>query len=207
MVALITMVDNELLSSLIYYNKYKRFCFENGIPYEKNKKYESILSSRYQKASRIKNHFLWLFMKKQYNYFLTFTFSDENIKKCDRTRKDYIKKSLYAFDSDIYFILNIDYGKTTERLHYHAIVGTNCSLDLKMFLQLTYPDFIYCEPIRFDSNSFKTIPKYINKLTNHAIKDSTKRSRIIYNFKGYGDMSVEEVKKEFILDKQLVGLT
>ena len=201
------MLDKELIESLIEYNKYSRFCFENGITFEKDKKLQSILNSRYQKIGRIKSHFIWLFHNKKYIYFLTFTFSDKNIGKSDRTRKDYIKKSLYSFDKNIYFILNIDYGKNTERLHYHALVGTDVPLDLKTHLEETYQDFTYCEPVRFDSSSFKCIPKYINKLTNHAVKDSTKRSRIIYNFKGYGDLSVPEVRKEYILDKDLVGLT
>lgn len=201
------MQDKELIDSLIEYNKYSRFCFENGLNFEKDKKLQSILNSRYQKIGRIRCHFVWLFHHKKYIYFLTFTFSDKNINKSDRTRKDYIKKSLYSFDRNIHFILNIDYGKTTERLHYHALVGTDINSDLKKHLEDTYEDFTYCEPVRFDDSSFKSIPKYINKLTNHAVKDSTKRSRIIYNFKGYGDLSVPEVRKEYILDKDLVGLT
>lgn len=200
-------MNEDLLNSLIIYNKYKRFCFENGLKVEKNKKLESILSSRYNKIGRIRSHFVWLYHNKKYIYFLTFTFSDDNISKCDRTRKDYIKKSLYSFDKDICFILNIDYGKKNERLHYHAIVGTDLSFDLKKHLENTYDDFTYCEPVRFDDSSFKSIPKYLNKLTNHAVKDSTKHSRIIFNFKGYGDLSVPEVRKEYILDKELVGLT
>lgn len=199
--------DNVLLSKVIDYNKYRKYCFNNQIEFEKDKKLESILCSRYNKVRRIKEHLIYMYHKKIYLYFITFTFDDVYIDKCDRTKKDLIKKSLMSFDEDLYYILNVDYGKTSEREHYHCIVGTNSKLDLNLYLKFVYPCFTKTELIRFDSNSFKKIPKYINKLSNHAIKESTRSSRIVFNFKAYGNLSIPEVRKEYILDSWLVSLT
>lgn len=200
-------IDNKLLSELISYNKLRKYNFNNNIEFQKNKKLESLLCSRYNKVSRIKKHLIYMYHKKKNLYFITFTFSDKYIDKCDRTKKDLIKNSLMSFDSDLYYILNIDYGKTNEREHYHAIVGTEYDLNLGNYLDLVYPCFTKTELIRFDSNSFKKIPKYINKLSNHAIKNTTRNSRIVFNFKGYGDMTIPEVRQEYILDCWLVSLT
>lgn len=197
------MLDEELIERLKDYN-YRR---KRNIDFIKDKKLESLLCSRYNKVSRIKRHMLYMYHRKKFLYFITFTFDNKYINKCDRTKKDLIKKCLLKYDKDIYYILNVDYGSQTKRQHYHAIVGSDRYFSLKGFLQLEYPCFTWCEKIRFDNSSFKTIPKYINKLTNHAIKESTRSSRIVFNFKGYGDMSIPEVKKEYIYDSWLVSLT
>ena len=207
MVAKITMVDDQLLDSLILYNRYKRFCFENKIEMKKNKKFESILSSRYQKVSRIKKRFIYLIARYKYLYFVTFTFDDYYINLSDRTRKDLIKFSLYSFDSDIKYICNIDYGKTTERLHYHCIVATNDSKPLSNHLNSVYPCFTYTEQIRLSKADLKRTSKYINKLSNHAIKDSTKRSRLLYNFKGYDTFDKNYGHVLYFYDTQRLGLT
>lgn len=58
-----------------------------------------------------------------YVWFCTFTFDNYYIDKSDRTKRDLIKRVLNSHD--FIYILNIDYGKTTEREHYHCILGTN----------------------------------------------------------------------------------
>ena len=207
MVVVAITMDNELLNTLIIYNKYKRFCFENKLPFNKDKKLESILSSRYQKCSRIKKRFIYLIARYKYLYFVTFTFDDYYINLCDRSRKDLIKSSLYGFSSDIKYILNIDFGKNTERLHYHCIVATNDNGDLNSFLQNNYPCFSYTEKIRISKEDLKRTSKYINKLSNHAIKDSTKRSRLLYNFKGYDTFDKNYSHVLYFYDTQRLGLT
>lgn len=207
MVAKITMQNTDLLDSLILYNKYKRFCFENNLEVKKNKKFESILSSRYQKVSRIKKRFIYLIARYKYLYFCTFTFDEYYVSLCDRSRKDLIKNSLYSFDSDIKYICNIDYGKTTERLHYHCIVATNNSDNLSKHLESAYPCFTYTEKIRISKEDLKRTSKYINKLTNHTIKESTKNSRVLYNFKGYDTFDKNYSHVLYFYDTQRLGLT
>lgn len=201
------MIDYNLLTELVDYNKYRKTCFKNGLqPIFEDKQFESLLSARYQKCSRIKQHFLYLFHRFKYLYFITYTFDDDHLKLCDRSRKDLIKKSIRSFSSDIEFILNVDYGKKNERLHYHCIVATNDSSDFFSHTKSTYPCFTWIELIDFSNSSLTKISKYINKLSNHAIKSTTRNSRIYFSFKGYGSMSVSEVKKAYILDKDCLGL-
>ena len=201
-------MNEDLLNSLIIYNKYKRFCFENNLPFQKDKKLESILSSRYQKISRIKKRFIFLIARYKYLYFVTFTFNDYYINLCDRSRKDLIKSSLYGFSSDIKYILNIDYGKKNERLHYHCIVATNDDSDLNSFLNDHYPCFSYTEKIRISKEDLKRTSKYINKLSNHAIKDTTLSSRVLYNFKGYDNIIDKNYSHViYLYDVWRIGLT
>ena len=201
-------MNEDLLNSLIIYNKYKRFCFENNLPFQKDKKLESILSSRYQKISRIKKRFIYLIARYKYLYFVTFTFNDYYINLCDRSRKDLIKSSLYGFSSDIKYILNIDYGKKNERLHYHCIVATNDDGELNSFLNNHYPCFSYTEKIRISKEDLKRTSKYINKLSNHAIKDTTMSSRVLYNFKGYDNILDKNYSHViYLYDVWRIGLT
>lgn len=195
------------ITDLIIYNKLRRYCNLNHINFEENIEFERLLKSRYNKCSRITKRFLYLFHRYKHLYFCTFTLNDYYINKSDRTRKDLIKDSLYFIDDDIKYIINVDYGKQTERLHYHGIIATNFDLDLNICLQLVYPCFSYSEPIRLDNKSIKKIPKYINKLSNHAIKDSTKNSRVLYNFKGYDKFDKEEARLLLFFDRWKVGLT
>lgn len=201
------MLNEELLDQLILYNKYKRFCFENKIELKKDKKLESILSSRYQKVSRIKKRFIYLASRYKRLYFITFTFNDYYVQLCDRSRKDLIKSALYSFCPDIKYICNIDYGKTTERLHYHCIVATNDTGDLDNHLRLNYPCFTFTERIRISKNDIKNTSKYINKLSNHATKESTKNSRVLYNFKGYDTLDKNYGHVVYLYDVWRLGLT
>lgn len=181
-------VDYILLNDLIEYNKYRRYCFINNIEFEPDINLERKLKARYMKVSRIKKRLIYLLTRYDFIYFVTFTFDDQLINRCDRTKRDLIKSSLLSFDSNIKFILNVDYGKKTEREHYHCIVATNNNFSLSIHLKNTYPCFTKTELCNKKSSDLKRLSKYINKLTNHALKDSTKNKRIYFNFKGYDNL-------------------
>lgn len=196
------MIDTLLESQLIDYNKYRLHCFKNFINYKENKELQSILNKRYCKNSRIKKRLVYLITHFSYLYFLTFTFDDTLIQKCDRTKRDLIKNTLYGFDEDIKIILNIDYGSRTEREHYHCIVATNSVLNLDSYLRLVYPCFSTCKKIRTTFSDCVKLSKYINKLANHCTKDSTKKFRIYYNFKGYDEIDdCDDRFKKYCRDK------
>lgn len=178
------MKDNELLKNIIEYNKHRFYNFTQGVVESPNLEYERILKSRYNKVSRIKKHLIYLLSHKKYNYFLTFTFDDYYINKCDRTKRDLIKNVLSKIDDSLY-ILNIDYGKKNEREHFHCIFGTDNNSDINVFLKKEYPCFSSCIPIRNTSDDIKRLSKYVNKLSNHTCKDTTFNKRIVYNFKGF----------------------
>lgn len=190
-------IDVELLTDIKEYLKYRLTCFINYENYIHIAKYDHVINSRYCKVSRIKKRLVYLLTYTKYHYFVTFTFDNNIINKCDRTKRDLIKNTLNNFSADILYILNVDYGSQTEREHYHCIVGTNDDNDFNSYLKLTYPCFSHCQHIRLNSNDIKKVSKYINKLSNHCIKDSTKNKRIVYNFKGYD--SITDINDRFYL--------
>lgn len=179
------MIDNLLLSNLINYNKSRYLSFKNGCFFEKDEHFERLLCARYMKVSRIKKRIVFLLSRFKYCYFCTFTFDNNYLSRTDRTKKDLIKHTINNFSSDVKYILNIDYGKKTEREHYHAIVCTNNSLNFRSYLKKYYPFLSGADLINNSKDDFIRLSKYINKLTNHAIKSTVKNSRIYYNFKGY----------------------
>ena len=195
-------MNNNLLFDVIEYNKKRKIAFKNGEILDKNIEFERILSARYMKVSRLKKKIIYLMARYKYIYFCTFTFDEHYINKCERTQKDLIKYSLYTFDDDIKFVLNVDYGKKNERLHYHGIIATNLSYDLREHLKRVYPCMSSCDSVPISSDDVKRLSKYINKLTNHALKDSTKSRRLLSNFLGYERLfpTSEEQKIAYIKD-------
>lgn len=192
--------DSSLLLDVIKYNHDKYVSYINDLPFIINKKYEKILSARYQKVSRIKKRLIFLLSHYKHIYFCTFTFSNKYINRSNRTKRDLIKSVINTHDFK--YILNIDYGKTTEREHYHCILATNLDMDVNQFIQSYYPCFSLSIECKKDFSDFKRLSKYINKLTNHCIKASTKRQRLVYNFKGYDTLypTSHERRIAFLLD-------
>lgn len=106
--------------------------------------------------------------------FATFTISDDYIDlPLDLLRK-YLTRVLKEM-SDVY-IANEDYGKNTNRLHFHAIIQTD-----HVEMRLWKYGFMFCEKI--NNKNVSALATYITKLTNHAIKASNKRSVMIYSKK------------------------
>ena len=185
--------DTEYLSKIIEYNHNRYISFKEGIYFEEVPEYEKVLKARYAKVSRIKKRLIYLLSRSDYVWFCTFTFSNDYINKCDRTKRDLIKSVLKTHDFK--YILNIDYGKTTEREHYHCIIGTNWDMDVNQFIQTHYPCHCLAIQCKKGREDFTRLSKYINKLTNHCIKATTKRQRILYNFKGYDDFCLSGYDK------------
>lgn len=107
--------------------------------------------------------------------FLTLTFIDDVfIKTSLVTRHRYVVRFLKSLNCD--YVANIDFGSKNGREHYHALV--NCSLvDCKSWF------YGAVNFKRVVNNNALALAKYISKLTNHAIKDSTQNARIIYSRK------------------------
>lgn len=106
---------------------------------------------------------------------------------------------------DSLYILNIDFGSKNDREHYHCILATDFDFSSDIYFKLTYPCFSYLEKCVIKDKSIERICKYINKLSNHAVKDTTKMSRIYYNFKGYD--KIEDLPYKHLLqllDKYLI---
>lgn len=109
--------------------------------------------------------------------FLTLTFKDKILNNTSGlTRKRYVVRYLKNVSSN--YIANIDYGAKNDREHYHAIVLAN-NIDYSLWHKIGAINGEIIHIQDFDT-SIK-IAKYINKLTNHAIKETTKRNAIIYS--------------------------
>lgn len=194
--------DINLYRDVIEYNKNRYKAFKNGEVIERNIEFERILSARYMKISRIHKRFVYLLTRSSYVWFCTFTFSNDYIDKSDRTKRDLIKSVIKTHD--FLYIVNVDYGKKNEREHYHCILGTDIDFDVNQFIQAHYPCFCLAIQCKKGLNDYKRLSKYINKLTNHCIKDTTKNKRMLYNFKGYDIFESSLGTFYYHLDRELL---
>lgn len=180
------MIDynEKLLSDLIEYNKKRFYAFKEQKPFEYNPQFEKLLNARIQKVGRIKKRLLYLLLRYKYIWFCTFTFSDKYINKSERTKRDLIKSVLNTHDFK--YILNIDYGKNTQRQHFHCILASDIDMDVNQYFQNYYlGGYSLSIQCKKGIDDLTRLTKYIDKLVNHCIKATTRRQRLVYNFKGY----------------------
>ena len=107
--------------------------------------------------------------------FLTLTFTDHVlVSTTEKTRRTYVSRFLK--ENCIDYLANIDFGAKNGREHYHAVVSVENKLDYSKWKFGALNGL----KIRNDSKPI-TLAKYINKLSNHATKSTTKNSRLIYS--------------------------
>lgn len=107
--------------------------------------------------------------------FLTLTFKDDVMKKTTReTRRRYVTRFLKSQSSE--YVANIDFGEKNHREHYHAVIM--CDKVDNTAWRYGAIDF---ERVRVSNDSSKRLAKYVCKLTNHAIKATTKKNYCIYS--------------------------
>lgn len=105
--------------------------------------------------------------------FITLTFRDDVLEKTStKTRRAYVTRYLKT-QSDRY-IANIDYGDITDREHYHGVVCGRIDMAAWKY------GYSYAESIKSSDDSSR-LAMYVTKLTNHAIKETTKRNSLIYS--------------------------
>lgn len=110
--------------------------------------------------------------------FLTLTFNDNTLNQTSaETRRKYVRRYLKQFNCA--YVANIDFGSENGREHYHAVINTS-RIDLALWR--SYGN-INVERVRNKSIELnKTrLSKYISKLSNHAIKETTRRCCLIYS--------------------------
>ena len=108
-------------------------------------------------------------------WFITITFSPETLAKTnEKTRRVYVSRWLKSLTP--FYVANIDYGKNKGREHYHAVITS----DQRPPKSWSY-GFVDILKVATTETDTKRISKYISKLTNHAIKNTTKSKRIIYS--------------------------
>lgn len=107
--------------------------------------------------------------------FLTLTFKDDILNNTSKeTRRRYVSRFLKSHSD--WYVANIDYGSINHREHYHAVI--KCDKVDNTAWPYGSIDF---ERVKVSDNSSKRLAKYVCKLTNHAIKETTKRNYCIYS--------------------------
>lgn len=107
--------------------------------------------------------------------FLTLTFTDKTLESTnDKQRRRYVREFLARFNC--LYVGNVDYGKDNHREHYHALIALD-----KVNTHLYKYGALNVRKVRIRDGADSKISKYIAKLTNHAIKETTKRSALIYS--------------------------
>lgn len=160
--------------------EYQYFDLSNEFGAKFIKEARKINNASYRRVERLKQR-----ITEYINTFpcvwLTLTFNDDTLNNTTReTRRKYVSRFLKSISR--HYVANIDFGEDdrfTHREHYHAIaIGKLHKKDLAMWTNQY--GYTWIETINRSSNPVK-ISKYISKLTNHAIKKSTKRQVYIYS--------------------------
>jgi hypothetical protein len=164
--------NNDYMSS----NDLLNYCLVNDL---KREYFEclKINHASYERTKRLKERIQSMLLNGEC-VFLTLTFNDDTFEtSTEKERRIFVTRFLKA--TNCQYVANIDYGKENHREHYHAIVNCGC---VEFGGWRKYGN-INAERIRNkDIKSDKTkLAKYICKLSNHAIKETTKRSSLIYS--------------------------
>lgn len=128
-------------------------------------------------------------------YFVTLTFNDAVLTSTDaKTRCTYVARLLKSVASD--YVGNIDFGKLHGREHYHAVISSDklddavYTYDKKYgYMCISAPAFSEWSRLGFYSiktcgtadTDKKRLASYTAKLVNHAVKETTRRSVLIYS--------------------------
>lgn len=139
------------------------------------------LTYRLIDASRQRNKRLYVRVKRMIlsgkALFITLTFNDSTLESTnEETRKQYVRKYLKAYCSE--YVANIDFGAKKQREHYHAVVVPK----LDKLDPTPWHDYGANKIERvYNVEDYQKVAKYVNKLTNHALKDNGFYKRLIYS--------------------------
>jgi hypothetical protein len=131
--------------------------------------------NEYKRVRRLKEKMLQSVLSNN-ALFLTLTFNSDTIARTTiPTRRRYVAR--YLKSQSAFYIANIDFGARNGREHYHAVI-VGQSIDYKAWHSLGAIKGLKIAPTRNDTTR---VSKYVAKLTNHAIKETTKQFRLIYS--------------------------
>lgn len=155
---------------------------------------EKIVDADKQRKKRLRKR-IERIMSKGKAYFITLTFNDETLMNTDeKTRRTYATRLLKSISPD--FVGNIDFGKQNGREHYHFVAYSTLLDDIKYRFTKKYGwicsdavqlaewskyGFYSIKSCGSDKVDKQKLSWYISKLTNHAIKETTKRSALIFS--------------------------
>lgn len=179
--------DNRELNKIIYdsiYNDYRTvndyLCCVTDNEQELFKALHQVDQAYIKRVVRLKDRIRQI-VECPNAYFVTLTFNDDTLATTSpQTRHAYVKRFLNAYASN--YVGNIDYGKQNGREHYHAVLNAD---EIENFFRwdiIKQYGYVKIQPIeRKENDSVISLAKYVSKLTNHAIKETTKSQRIMYS--------------------------
>ncbi len=166
-------LDYHKRHNTLTYNQLREYCIANNLKKEL-KECIKIDHSRNARVYRLRKR-VGNILKTGSALFLTLTFTDKTLNDTnEKQRRRYVREFLSRFNS--LYVGNVDYGKLNHREHYHALIALD-RLDTHLY---KYGD-LDVRRVRIRDGADSKISKYIAKLTNHAIKETTKRSALIYS--------------------------
>lgn len=129
----------------------------------------------YQRLKRLKTRVSNM-LNKGHCLFITLTFNDETLNNTTaKQRRVMVSRFLKKHKTE--YVANIDFGKKNHREHYHVLLLAN-KCDLSAWWRFGAVDV---EHVRLHNTAKTKLSKYICKLSNHAIKETTKRSACLYS--------------------------
>lgn len=147
---------------------------------------DNINKNRWKKKRRIEER-IYFYVASSNAWWITLNFNDHALSLSEDTRRQYVRR--YFAKHYPHYVANIDYGSNkeyidrkgnkriaTNREHYHAVILS----DNRPNIQWEH-GFSHIEKINIHKLSLHKITLYITKLSNHALKNSTKNKRIIYS--------------------------
>ena len=156
-------------------------CYIPGLSIVSAEKLGFGLTYRLIDASRQRNKRLYVRVKRMLEsgkaLFITLTFNDLTLESTNQdTRKQYVRKYLKEYCTE--YVANIDFGAKKQREHYHAVVVPK--LDK---LDPTPWHNYGANNIKrvYRVEDYQKVAKYVNKLTNHALKDNGFYKRLIFS--------------------------
>ncbi len=148
------------------------------------KEYSRILNAKHKRVSRLRARIFDMIYKSDC-LFLTFTFTDDAFARtCADFRRIAVRRFLNSLG--VPYVANIDFGMKNGREHYHSVVQIG-RVDYSKWKYGAINGIKIRNDLKYDddgivsSESVEKIARYVAKLTNHAIKETTRRSVIMYS--------------------------
>lgn len=133
---------------------------------------KKINQASYKRSNRLSHRIAKIIQKP--SIFMTLTFTDDVLAKTSAdTRRRYVSRFLNTFG--VPYVANLDFGAKNGREHYHGVLQMETINPLEWKFGA-----LNVKKIRSSEDNI-ALAKYVSKLTNHAVKETTKRQAIIYS--------------------------
>lgn len=151
-------------------------CLENGLNRELFECYK-INEASWKRTQRLRKRIEDMLVSGPC-LFLTLTFSDDTLSSTNEKQRR-VAVSRYLKQYNCKYVANIDFGTKNHREHYHAVIGCE-RVNFDTWKKYGSLDIERIRLKNMDCDKYK-LSKYICKLSNHAIKETTRRCSLLYS--------------------------